>query len=408
MINQEEKLRSYLSTFMRTNRSAFALQLKISKINIALREDGLMMSLLNNFYEILGLNGQPFCLKNDDIFIIYNRSVNEAAIRAALIKTWLMFSGDPQSSQAEQLLQRHFNLPEEMDLLIYEISRIGNATPRMDSFKTERKKFILPTNPVKNEKLFTPEMLARLSKALQNTDFSNVIRRQSVCIILDEAYPQPLFEEVFVSISDLSEAILPGVSLTATPWLFQDLTETLDKRVLKSVSRHDDGAFTRGFSLNLNISTILSEEFRRFDSDIFSAVKSSIVLELQPIDIFSDLNSYLMARDYAQNLGYKICIDGVTLNTLKIIDRERLSADYLKLAWSSDLPYALQEDGELEERLLNIGTNRAILCRVDDEQALRVAQKYNISLFQGRYVQHLISSNPRNRRVGATLLHSRR
>lgn len=90
-------------------------------------------------------------------------------------------------------------------------------------------------------------MLARVSKALQNTDFSNMIRRQSVCIILEDAQPQPLFEEVFVSIADLGESILPGVSLTATPWLFQDLTETLDKRVLNSVSRHDDGAFTHDF-----------------------------------------------------------------------------------------------------------------------------------------------------------------
>lgn len=405
MINQEEKLRSYLSTFMRANREATALQLKISQIKPSLREDGLMMNILNSFYEILGLNGQPFCVKNDDIFIIYNDSLSEAAIRSVLIKTWLQFSGDPQTAHAEQLLEKRFRLPEETDLLNYEISRIGNIVLQNISATSERKKFIIPSVSNKNEKLFTPEMLARVTNALQSTDFSNMIRRQSVCIILDEAYPQPLFEEVFVSISDLGESILPGVSLTATPWLFQDLTETLDKRVLKSVSRHDDGAFTRGFSLNLNISTILSEEFRIFDSDILSSVKSSIVLELQPIDIFSDLNSYLMARDYAQNLGYKICIDGVTLNTLDFIDRERLSADYLKLTWSPDLPFALQENKKLEEQLQNIGTNRAILCRVDDEQALRMAQKYNITLFQGRYVQHLISTNPRNRRVGTTLLH---
>lgn len=103
-------------------------------------------------------------------------------------------------------------------------------------------------------------------------------------------------------------------------------------------------------------------------------MKNTIVLELQPIDIFSDLRSYLTARDYAQNLGYKICIDGVTYKTLKFIDRERLSADYVKLTWHQDLPFALQEDAELTERLINIGPNRAILCRVDDEEALLVAK----------------------------------
>ncbi|MBR1777502.1 MAG: EAL domain-containing protein [Alphaproteobacteria bacterium] len=404
MINQEEKLRGYLSTFLNSHKEATALQLKISLIEEDLRNDSLIMTILSSLIDALEVNGQAFCLKNDDIFIIYNSNLNDNFIKAILIRIWIHFSNDPQTSKAEQILERRYKLPFEMDILKHEISRIGNGPSRTTHEKKERKKFVAPLVYDKHEKLFTPEMLARVSKALQNTDFSNMIRRQSVCIILDEAYPQPLFEEVFVSIADLGESILPGVSLTATPWLFQDLTETLDKRVLSSVSRHDDGAFTHAFSLNLNISTILSEDFRDFDNNIRSNMRNTIVLELQPIDIFSDLQSYLMARDYAQNLGYKICIDGVTLNTLKFIDRERLAADYLKLMWSSDLPYALQEDTELTDCLLNIGANRAILCRIDDEEALKVAKKYNITLFQGRYVQHLIAKNPRNRRVGTTLL----
>ena len=196
-----------------------------------------------------------------------------------------------------------------------------------------------------------------------------MIRRQSVCVILDDIQPQPMFEEVFVAIADLGETLLPDVSLTATPWLFQDLTETLDKRVLSSVSRHDDGSFTHDFSLNLNVSTILSEDFRNFDYNIRSGMKSSIVLELQPIDIFSDLTSYLLARDYAQNLGYKICIDGVTDKSLRFIDRERLGADLLKLVWTPELPEAIESDPLLQDRLRNMGANRAILCRVDDEHA---------------------------------------
>ena len=404
MIDQGEKFRNYLSTFLRMNKNATVLQLKISLLDENFRQDGILLTILNSFYDVLEINGQAFCLKNDDIFVIYNSAVHESAIKSALIRTWLNFSGDPQTVHPEDSLEKRFDLPKDLDALTHEITRISRGPTRGSNLKG-RKKFVAPLFQDKNTKLFTPEMLARVSKALQNTDFSNMIRRQSVCIIIEEAYPQPLFEEVFVSITDLGESILPGVSLTATPWLFQDLTETLDKRVLNSVSRHDDGAFTHAFSLNLNISTILSEDFRSFDENIRSYMKNTIVLELQPIDIFSDLKSYLIARDYAQNLGYKICIDGVTLDTLKFIDREMLAADYLKLTWSPDLPFALQEDPELSEKLLNIGTNRAILCRVDDADALRVAKEYNINLFQGRYIQHLVSRNPRNRRVGSTLLH---
>lgn len=404
MINQEEPLRHYLAGPMKTDKKLTVLQLKISLIDETLRKDSLLNTIVNSFYDVLALYGQAFCLKNDDIFIVYSPKVGDNTVRAALIKTWMHFSADKKTAQAAELLEKTFNLPEDKDALIHEIARIGNGPSRVLSEKKEKKRFVAPPVFDRHQKLFTPEMLARVSKALQNTDFSNMIRRQSVCIILEDAQPQPLFEEVFVSIADLGESILPGVSLTATPWLFQDLTETLDKRVLNSVSRHDDGAFTHDFSLNLNISTILSEEFREFNDNIRSGMKNTIVLELQPIDIFSDLRSYLSARDYAQNLGYKICIDGVTYKTLKFIDRERLAADYVKLTWHQDLPFALQEDAELTNRLLDIGPNRAILCRVDDEEALLVAKKYNITLFQGRYVQHMMSRNPRNRRVGTTLL----
>jgi len=407
MIDQEEQLRSYLSASSSSKKGLTVLQLKMSLINAALREDGVIMKIISSFHDTLGFHGQAFCLKNDDIFVVYDSGINDNTIKALAIRTWLYFSGDPQTAKAKELLERYYHLPQETEMVTYEIARIRNSPVRTIQEKEKIRKFVAPMVHDKNNQPFTPDMLARVSKALQNTDFSNMVRRQSVCIILDNTTPQPLFEEVFVSITDLSESILPGVSLTATPWLFQDLTETLDKRVLDNVSKHDDGAFTHGFSLNLNISTILSEEFHKFNDNIRANFKSTIVFELQSIDIFNDLNSYLIARNYAQNLGYKICIDGVTVNTLKFIDRKRLGADYLKLMWSPELPLALQNDEELKNNLLNIGANRAILCRVDNEEALQIAKEYDITLFQGRYIQYLLSKDPRNRRVGTTLLRKR-
>lgn len=402
MLNHEEQLRTYLQSPGRKRSGLTVLQLRISLIEDKLRKDSILNTILSSFYETLAPYGQAFCLKNDDIFIAYTEQVGENTIKAALIRTWMYFSADGKTADPESL-QTVYHLPADHTALFHEFVRIDNGPTRMISEPEEvehKKKKIMPVMPEKNQKLLTPAELARVSKALLNTDFSNMMRRQSVCIILDESQPQPLFEEVFVSIAELSESILPGISLTATPWLFQDLTETLDKRVLSSISRHDDGAFTRDFSVNLNVSTILSEEFRAFDDNIRSNMKSSIVLELQALDIFSDLRSYLMARDYAQNLGYKVCIDGITERTLRLVDRERLGADYMKLTWNPELPDALREEPELQDKLLNIGANRAILCRVDDENALKVAQEYNITLFQGHYIQYLISKNSRTRRAG--------
>lgn len=406
MNHQEEHLRTYLHSALRDKVPLTVLQLKISELDEALRTEQTLNTIVDSFKEPLYPYGRAFCVSNDDIFIAYSSKTKENEIQALLIKAWLWFSGDSKTTAEQDKLQRRFTLPEDKTSLFEELRRISDSVRDAPLQKTDtpRKKFVLPPSRDRNQKHLTPEILSRITKALAGTDFSNMIRRQSVCVILDDIQPQPMFEEVFVAIADLGETLLPDVSLTATPWLFQDLTETLDKRVLSSVSRHDDGSFTHDFSLNLNVSTILSEDFRNFDYNIRSGMKSSIVLELQPIDIFSDLTSYLLARDYAQNLGYKICIDGVTDKSLRFIDRERLGADLLKLVWTPELPEAIEGDPLLQDRLRNMGANRAILCRVDDEHALKFGKAYDVCLFQGRYVQNLLANDLRRRRVGTTLL----
>jgi hypothetical protein len=406
MNNQEEHLRTYLHSALRDKVPLTVLQLKISELDEALRTEQTLNTIVDSFKEPLYPYGRAFCVSNDDIFIAYSSKTKENEIQALLIKAWLWFSGDSKTTAEQDKLQRRFSLPEDKTSLFEELRRISDSVRDAPLQKTDapRKKFVLPPSRDRNQKHLTPEILSRITKALAGTDFANMIRRQSVCVILDDIQPQPMFEEVFVAIADLGETLLPDVSLTATPWLFQDLTETLDKRVLSSVSRHDDGSFTHDFSLNLNVSTILSEDFRNFDYNIRSGMKSSIVLELQPIDIFSDLTSYLLARDYAQNLGYKICIDGVTDKSLRFIDRERLGADLLKLVWTPELPEAIESDPLLQDRLRNMGANRVILCRVDDEHALKFGKAYDVCLFQGRYVQNLLANDLRRRRVGTTLL----
>lgn len=399
MIAQEEQFRIYLHAPLKAEAPLTVRQLKLSALDAFSRTDNTLATLIRNFNEALHPEGKAFGFRNDDVFIVYSPKINENQIKALLIKTGLYFSADSKIENPEAL-QRTFVLPAEKDALNYEVSRIESTMPSRSDAASEKsaahKRFVLP--PVAAEqgkKQLTPAELARISKALVNTDFSNMIRRQFVCIVLDDIAPSPMFEEVFVSIADLGETILPDVSLTATPWLFQDLTETLDKCVLTTVSRHDDGAFYRDFSLNLNVSSILSEDFKSFDKGIRENMKASVVLELQPIDIVSDFSMYVKARDFAQSLGYKICIDGVSALNLPFIDREKLGADFVKLTWQADLPDLLTQDEKLKEKILSIGSNRTILCRVDDEKALNFAKESKITLLQGRYIQHLLSTAPR-------------
>ena len=398
MIAQEEQFRLYLHAPLKAGMPLTVLQVKLSVLDDRSKSDATLATVIKNFNEALHPDGKAFGFRNDDIFIVYSDKVNDNQIKALLIKNELYFSADPKIKDVDAM-NRAFKLPEDKDPLNYETSRIEASPPaRLETPADQmpvRRRFVLPPASEQNKSRLTPAELARITKALANTDFSNMIRRQFVCVVLDDIAPSPMFEEVFVSIADLGETIMPNVSLTATPWLFQDLTETLDKRVLITVSRHDDGAFYRDFSLNLNVSSILSDDFRPFDESIRESMKASIVLELQPTDIFSDFSMYVKARDFAQRLGYKICIDGVSARNLPYIDREKLAADFVKLTWQPDLPDALAQNESLKEDLQAVGSNRTILCRVDDEKALNFAKELNITLLQGHYIQHLLNNAPR-------------
>lgn len=238
----------------------------------------------------------------------------------------------------------------------------------------------------------TPEQLGKLEAALSNADLSALMRRQPVCAITPNDPPEIVFHEMFVSIEDLGRTLMPGVSIASDPWLFQRLTRTLDSRVLRQVA-HDHAKTERAFSLNLNVATVLSPDFRRFEQTIGLGVRGRLIVEFQHIDVFSDMPAYLFAREYLREVGFKICIDGLNHLTLPFVDRESLGLDLLKMYWSDDLLDGMGPDAiaALEQSVRNAGVARIIMCRCESERALKIGHNMGISLFQGRHIDTLLA-----------------
>ena len=98
--------------------------------------------------------------------------------------------------------------------------------------------------------------------------------------------------------------------------------------------------------------------------------------------------------------GYKVCIDGITIDSLAYIDMKKLGADLLKMFWSPKMAdEAENPDSDFVRNIKEIGASNFVLARIDDEKALAVGHSFGINLFQGRYIQHLLSLNPERRRV---------
>lgn len=341
-----------------------------------------------------------FQLSNEDVVLFYQKSL-EDEVAAIALKAKFFSSSTEESVKIYDVETQYKEFFEHINNVISstdkeaELEQTNASKPAFT-----RPSFGARTGRDKKLNPFDSRALALLESRLRGADLANMIRRQPACVIVGNSSPQRMFDEIFVSVNDLKEMLLPDTDFMSAPWLFQRLTSTLDKRVLVSVNRHDDGSFKNHFSINLNVSTILSPDFVNFDKGITSADKGTIFLEIQPVDIFSDLSSYIMALSFVKDRGYKVCIDGITIDSLAYIDMKKLGADLLKMFWSPKMAdEAENPDSDFVRNIKEIGASNFVLARIDDEKALAVGHSFGINLFQGRYIQHLLSLNPERRRV---------
>jgi hypothetical protein len=336
-------------------------------------------------------------LRNSDLIVIFERAETDAAERAVL-KLLKLWERDPlmqkfKNDARQNRLSSWFDMTKDYDKLLAFAMRQSASTEKavlrtLPELIAEREQ--QRSNPERGTPL-TPLELGRAEDALARVDLSSFTRRQPVCAFVDDGKPEIVFTEVFVSIADLRETLMPRTDLTANPWLFQRFTQTLDRRVMVQIARREDRTLLRdGFSINVNVSTVLSEEFLAFDDD-FAPSTQDVVLEMRLEDMFADPGSFAFARDFVTERGYRICIDGLNLNTFPFADPMRLGVAYAKLNWAQEMAgYVGTNQGQaLKDLIRDRKKGRTILARCDSEACVKVGQQLGITLFQGRYIDSL-------------------
>jgi EAL domain-containing protein (putative c-di-GMP-specific phosphodiesterase class I) len=235
--------------------------------------------------------------------------------------------------------------------------------------------------------------LAHMERDLANADLTTVMRRQPVCAAIPDMMVRRVFDELYINITHLRQMMRVEADLLSNRWLFKYLTELLDYRVLHMIQKNPSRYMELPISLNLNVKTLLSDEFLEFDASIKPSVKVSVVVELQISDVFEDMRAFIIARNSVQKLGYRVCLDGLTDLSFTQVDREKLGFDLVKLQWNADIPSDLQtrENKKIADMIKACGPNRVILNRCDNRKAVDYGQALGISLFQGRYLDKLMN-----------------
>lgn len=369
-----------------------ALYINMYKLNAKYRSSMYRNELEDMFVPLVKDGAaKTFFMQNDDFLVVYDKS-KEDELSSLLVRLCFLF-------QEDDLLKGKTDVQKSGLVVFFDLENEYVALrKKIESLYVNEKKIAKPLFYEKNpygekvkKKEFTTDMLSKIQKIISISDFSSFIRRQAVCAIIGKSTPQRIFEEVFVSIDDVRDSLLPDVNVNSNPWLKLALAENLNKRVLEVISRHEDGDLPGNFSVNINVSSILSDEFIIFDDSINGSMRSTIILELQLEDIFSDMNSYVLAKTFAKARGYKICIDGINADKLKYINREKLDCDLMKIEWSNSLIDMFNKDEHFMDYMNKAERAKIILCNIENAEEVDAGNNLGINMYQGRYIQKLLS-----------------
>lgn len=398
-VSQEYLLLNYVQRLDRHREGRKAVHVHLSNLRDHNRR-GHHLRIAGNTFEGLvnQFEGQMFALNSGDlVFICKGASVEE--MDDAINRLRYLFSDDPLAmADVADDFSTWYNLEAQYKEFVELAETLNNAEQERQERLRMRASQWGEDDDGNNRPAITPAQLGKLENFLKSADLSGFVRRQQVCAVSVDAHPKPIFKELFISIDELASTVLPEANLAGNKWLFQHLTVALDSRVLKLLVRADDTDLHSSFSINMNVSTVLSQDFLDFDSQLRTGSRGTIVIEFQLIDVFADLAEFNFARDFLHEKGYRICLDGISPSTLPVFDRKTLGLDLVKMTWDKSL---IDEDpnGEkfeaLQKAVEQCGRSRICMTRCDLPAAIEIGHLLGITMFQGRYVDALIQENAR-------------
>ena len=294
----EELLLDYAERLERHIKDRRAVHIHLSMLRPHNRRSHHLRIAVGHFDALVARHdGQCFQLQNGDIVVVV-KDCSVAQIDEVILKLRYLFSEDPlareddaEGNSGQPRFCSWYELEQDYGRFLALARRMNDLAQSMhvDTGPGDAEPSATAATDVPREPM-DPARLGKLENAIRVSDITTLMRRQAVCLIAPQQPPRPVFNEIYVSIEELRRKILPEVNLMSSRWLFLHLTEVLDQRLLKHLPELE-AEVQLSTSLNLNVSTLLSEQFLSFDRMLRHYTKKSMVVELQLSDIFGDIAS---------------------------------------------------------------------------------------------------------------------
>ncbi|MSO91993.1 MAG: hypothetical protein EXQ86_01170 [Rhodospirillales bacterium] len=276
----------------------YAVHIRLSDLRASNKQPH-FLNIAARSFEVLIANqlANLFPLSNGDVVLVC-RDTPVEEVDTVVKKVRTLFAEDPLTAAEYGSTEDHFSTwydltrTEDFKAFVAAVNDLVAAAEARQKQAPAAKEGAAGSRPAKSEGApLAPKNLVIINQKLRATQVADLIRSQTALNVVPGSKAQIVFREHFVAIGELKTRVAPDINLFANPWLFQYLTETLDKRVLAVMARRNFATLPDAISLNLNINTILTRDWELFRAAVGEHT-AKVVIEMQLIDIFSDVNRF--------------------------------------------------------------------------------------------------------------------
>ena len=377
-LGTEDTLFTYVDQLAEARAGQRAMIVHLSRLDRSHRNDKHLQIVANMLQQVMDqYPGRLFALSNGDVVAICKGITRRAFDETTELFRYL-FNDDPLAAESVQRADfcALFDLEIDYQQFLSALEDIRETALRQ-SRATARVTPQLATSGVRSPRI------DEVVRSLARIDVTSLVRRQTVWRLSPAQPPDPISDEIFISLDRVRKAVGTTAEFTTDRQLLHDLLLWLDQHLLATVARYH-ASVMRPLSVDIHLATLLSAAFDDFDKNPAVQTRDRIIFEMQLSELAADLPAYLSATKRLQDRGYRRCLDGVSHHALLYINFRRLDVDYVKVAWDDAL---LQIDDEamrdLREAIADCGSERIILTRCGRRQAIDVGRAMGIELFQG-------------------------
>lgn len=396
--SHEKRLLDVLSRMRNHTAGVFAVHLHLSELRPSHRQPHFLRMVGRSLDSLASKQDvQVFDFTNADVALLCrNTPVDE--VDDAVFRVRALFNEDPltltEDGSAEDRFSTWYDLSQPKDLKDF-VEAVADALEHREEVKNQQAEGISTGRASKamSGEPLVPSMLQAIVQNLLEARIGDLVHRQPAVVVTAGKSQQLAFREHFVAMEELRARIASETNIFSSHWLFQYLSETIDARVLEVLARLDYTNMDVPLSVNLNVSTIMARPFQQFHA-LIGENTSNVIVEIQIIDVFADMGAFAFVRDWLQEHGYRVLIDGLNPLTLHFFDPSLLEADYIKITWGPEVRGGVGQDQtrHIRDVVSKMPAGGVVLSRVDSEEGVSWGLDLGIRCFQGHFIDKVVEA----------------